>query len=85
MNVGKTNMMKISRQPSPIHIISKTYLGSMITNDATCTGEIKSWIAMAKATINNKKALFTSKLNLNLKMKLVNCYICSTALYDVGE
>jgi hypothetical protein len=34
---------------------------------------------MAKAAFN-KKALFTSKLDLNLKKKLVKCYIWSNAL-----
>jgi len=34
---------------------------------------------MAKAAFN-KKALFTSKLYLNLKKKLVKCYIWSNAL-----
>ena len=48
------------------------YLGSMITNDARCTREIKSRIAMAKAAFNNKKTLFTSKLDLNLRKNLVN-------------
>jgi hypothetical protein len=56
------------------------YLGSMITNDARCTREIKSRIVMAKAAFN-KKTLFTSKLDLNLRKKLVNCYIWSIALY----
>jgi hypothetical protein len=52
----------------------------MITNNAICTHEIKSKIAMAKAAFNRKKTLFTSKLNLNLWKKLVKCYIWSTAL-----
>jgi hypothetical protein len=43
------------------------YLGSMITSDAICTLEIKSRIAMAKAAFNKKKALSTSKLDLNLR------------------
>jgi hypothetical protein len=46
----------------------------MITYDARCTYEIKSRIAMAKAAFN-KKTLFTSKLDLNLRRKLVKCYI----------
>jgi hypothetical protein len=53
----------------------------MITNNARCTREIKSRIATAKAAFNKKKALFTSKLDLNLRNKLVNCYIWSIALY----
>jgi hypothetical protein len=56
----------------------------MITNDARCTREIKSRIAMAKAAFNKKKTLFTSKLDLNLRKKLVKCYIWSIALYGAA-
>jgi hypothetical protein len=55
----------------------------MITNDARCTREIKSRIALVKATFNKKKVLFSSKLDLNLRMKLVKSYTWSTALYRV--
>jgi hypothetical protein len=91
MNVEKTKLMRISRQPSPIKIVMDqkqsqnveyfSYLGSMITNEATCAREIKSRIGMAKAAFNKKKTLFTSKLNLRIRMKLVKCYIWSIALY----
>jgi hypothetical protein len=57
------------------------YLASIITNDTRWTHKIKSRIAMAKAAFNNKKTLFTGKLDLNLKTKLVKCYIWSIALY----
>jgi hypothetical protein len=53
----------------------------MVTNDARCTREIKSRIAVTKAAFNKKKTLFTSKLDLNLRKKLVKCYIWSVALY----
>ena len=36
---------------------------------------------MAKAAFNKKKTLFTSKLDLNLRKKLVKCYIWSMTLY----
>ena len=36
---------------------------------------------MAKAAFNKKKTIFTSKLDLNLRKKLVKCYIWSVALY----
>jgi hypothetical protein len=91
MNVEKTMVMRLSRQPSPIKIMIDqkqllnveyfNYFGSMITNDARCTCEIKSRIAMAKAAFKKKKNLFTSKLNLNLRKKLIKCYIWSMALY----
>jgi hypothetical protein len=39
---------------------------------------------MATAAFNKKKTLFTTKLDLNLRKKLVKCYIWSTALYGAG-
>ena len=57
------------------------YFGSLLTNDGRCTCEIKSRIAMAKSAFNKKKTLFTSKLDLNLRKKLIKCYIWSTTLY----
>ena len=82
--------MTISRQPSPITITidqkqqenvkSFKYLGSMLTEDGMFTCEIKSRIAMAKAAFS-KKNLFTSKLDLNLRKRLVRCYVWSIALY----
>jgi hypothetical protein len=52
----------------------------MITNNARCTCGIKSRIAMAKAAFNKKKDSFTRKLDLNLRAKLLKCYIWSIAL-----
>ena len=52
-----------------------------MTNDTKCTQEIKSRIFMATAPFNRKKALFTTKLDLNFRQKVVNCCIWSTDLY----
>ena len=89
MNVEKSTVMRISRQTSPIQIMIDqkqpenveyfNYLGSMITNDATCTCEIKSRTAMAKAAFKKGNTLFTSKLDLNLRKKLLKCYIWNIA------
>jgi hypothetical protein len=46
-----------------------------------CTCEIKYKIAIAKAAFNKKRALFTSILDLELRKKLVKCYIWCIALY----
>jgi hypothetical protein len=66
MNAEKTVVLRISRQPSQMKIMIDqkqpesveycNYFGS-ITNDAKCTCEIKSRIAVAKATFNKKKSL----------------------------
>jgi hypothetical protein len=51
-------------------------------NDAKCTHEITSMTATAKAAFNKKRTLFSSKLEFELRKKLVKCYIWSlVALY----
>ena len=64
------------------NVDSFNYLGSILTNDGRCTCEIKCRIAMAKAAFNKKRALFSSILDLELRKKLVKCYIWSIALHD---
>ena len=53
----------------------------MLIDDGICTREIKSRIALVKAAFSKKKTLFTSKLDLNSRKKLIKCYIWSIALY----
>jgi hypothetical protein len=86
----KTYVMRISKQPSPMHIMIDqklenvkyfNYLGSMITYNATCTHEIKSRTAMTRAAFNRKTTLSTSKLDLNLWKKLVKFYTWIIAWY----
>jgi hypothetical protein len=55
-------------------------LGSMLTNYRRGTYEIKSRIAMPKAAFNKERVLFTSKMDLELRKKLVKRYIWSSAL-----
>jgi hypothetical protein len=91
MNVEKTKVMRISRQPFSVKIMidqkqlenveSFKYLGRILTNNGKCTCEIKCRIAMATAAFNKKRALFTSTLDLELRRKLKKCYIWSIALY----
>ena len=88
---GKIKVMRISRQPSPVtnmidqkqleNVECLKCLGSILTNDERFTCEIKSTIAMAKAAFNKKKTVFTSKLELNLRRKIVKCNIWNMALY----
>jgi len=91
INVKKTKVMRISRQPFPVKIMinqkqlenveSFKYLGSILTNDGRRTCEIKCRIAMAKAAFNKKRTLFTNTLDLELRKKLVKCYVWNIALY----
>jgi len=54
-------------------------LGSM-TNYAKCRREILYGIVMVTAALNMRKGPVTSKLDVNLREKLVKCYICSIGL-----
>jgi hypothetical protein len=77
--------VSISTQPFTVKIMidqkqlenveSFKYLGSILTNDGRRACEIKRRIAMAKAAFNKKRTLFTSTLDLELRKKLVKCYI----------
>jgi hypothetical protein len=90
MNVRKFKVVRISKQPSAIRIVTDqkqleiveyfSYLGSRITNDASCALDIKSRTVMATAAFSEKKALLTSKLDLQLMTKPVKRYIWSIAL-----
>jgi hypothetical protein len=61
-------------------VVSFKYVGSILTNDGRCICEIKCRIAMAKAAFTKKRTLFTSTLDLELRKKLVKCYVWSIAL-----
>jgi hypothetical protein len=63
------------------NVESFKYLGSILTNNGRCICEIKCSIAMAKATFNKKRTLFTGTLDLELWKKLLKCYIWSITLY----
>ena len=56
------------------------YLGSK-RYSSYCTREIKMRIAMTKEAFKRKLSLLTSKLNIDIRKKLVRCYVWSIAIY----
>jgi hypothetical protein len=94
MNLKKSKVVRISRQPSAMQIVVdqkqleiveySSYLGSSITNYARCTLESKFGIAMAKAAFSEQEVLLTSKLDVHLKTKPEKRYIWSIALCGAG-
>jgi hypothetical protein len=77
MNVERTKEIRIPTKPTPIQITIEykqaenveyfNYFCSLITNYARYEHEIKSSIVMTKAAFNKKRAVFTSKVELNLR------------------
>ena len=75
MNVVKTKIMRISRQPLPVKIMvdqkqlenaeSFKYLSRILTNDGRCTCEIKCRIPMAKAAFNKRRTLLLAHWTCN--------------------
>jgi hypothetical protein len=82
MNVEKTKVMRISRQPFTVQITIhqkqlenvkySNYYSSRLTHYRGCICEIKSRICVAKGAFN-KKALFSCNWDLNFRKKLVKC------------
>jgi hypothetical protein len=91
MYFDKSQVMRVSRSNESLQIKVNNrelkevdhlrYLGSVLTRDGYCTREIKMRIAIAKEAFNRKLLLLTSKLNIELKKKLVRCHIWSITLY----
>jgi len=59
------------------------YLGSLISDDGYCYKEIASRIGIAKKVFqeSDKRKLFTGKINLELKKRIVKCLVWSVATY----
>jgi hypothetical protein len=64
MSVEKTKVMRISRQPTPLQIVTAVaecrilnYLGVAITDAARCRRQIKCGIAVTKVALNRRRLL----------------------------
>jgi len=76
------NKLKIYLDGQQVEQVSQfRYLDSLISQDGYCTKEIRSRIEMAKKVFMEKKKLFTGKMNLELKKRIMNCLVWSVALY----
>ena len=57
------------------------YLGSLLSEDGHCIKEIWSRSEIAKKVFTEKKKLFTGKMNLELKKRIMKFLIWSVAPY----
>lgn len=60
------------------------YLGTWIEQSGDQTREIRTRIEIARSTFIKMKKLFTSRdINIELRMRMLRCYVFSTLLYGV--
>ena len=89
INIRKT---KVSKQDSGnVHICLKEertkqeaqlcYLGLLITDNGSCSKEIRAKIAMAKTAFNRRKELLTRGISWKVKKKIIKIVVWSALLH----
>jgi hypothetical protein len=92
-NVEQTKVMRISRQQFPVKLTIDQkqqenveffkYLVSTLTNDGRCTVKLNPELLWQKLHLTRRGLFFTSKMDLELRKKLVKCYVWNIVLYGV--
>ena len=93
INIKKTKVMVVTKKghrKAKIEIAGQEleqvshykYLGSILTEDGRCEKDMKTRLAMAKGTFNDKIAILSSKLDQDLKKRMIKTLIWSIALYS---
>ena len=95
LNTKKTMVLQVANNakdppPSSIikvngdrlnHVEEYRYLGSMIYEDMRSIGGVKRRIGMGKTTFLKCKELFRRDININLKKRMLDCYVKSVMSY----
>ena len=92
INIDKLQVMRVSRSNESLLIKVNNrelkeadhfkYPGSVLTRNGYWTREIKMRIALAKEEFNRKISILTTKLHIELRMKVFRCFVWSIAVYD---
>lgn len=97
INLNKTKLMIITKSPQNHNQINLgigntvvenvqtyRYLGTWIEKSGDQTKEIRTRIEIARSTFIKMKKLFTSRdINIELRMRMLRCYVFSTLMYGV--
>ena len=91
IDIDRSQVMRVSRSNESLQIKVGNrelkevdhfiYLGSLLMRNGYCAKEIKMRIVITKEIFNRKMPLLTSKINIELKKKLVSCCVWSINLY----
>jgi hypothetical protein len=77
----KTKLILVTPSAISLHDLRAKISIRKFYVDEICTRETERSIVIVTAALNKMKALFSSKLDLNLRKKLVECCNWSSALY----
>lgn len=97
INFRKTKLMIVTKCPQKLNHVNLTvanttienvatykYLGTWMEQSGDQTREIRTRIEMARSTFVKMNKLFSSRdLGLDLRMRMLRCYVFSTLLYGV--
>ena len=79
---NRNNKLKIYVDGQQVEQVSQfRYLSTSKSEDGYCMKEIQSRIGMVKKVFMEKKKLFTGKMYLELKKRIMKCLVWSVALY----
>ena len=92
LNAKKTKVMAVSKNRTNIHIVlnnerleqvnSYKYLGASITEEGTCTTEIRARLAMARASMLKLANIWNDKnITKSMKIRLIKALIWPIATY----
>ena len=92
INIKKTKVMRVSKQGGGnLHIVldeerikqvtQYCYLGSLITDNGSCSKEIRARTAMAKTAFNRRKEFLTRGISRKVKKMIIKTVVWSVLLY----
>ena len=94
ININKTEVMGITKRRKRLRVRVNVrgrnikqvenfkYLGSIISENTNCEKEIKTKIGVAKTAFGKMKKMLTNiPMNMDLRLRLLRCYVWSTLLY----
>ena len=98
INIGKRKVMEVTKRTEQLRVEAHVngeairqvnsfrYLGSIISEDGRCDADIKSRIAMAKGNFGKMRRIITNlSLGMNIRLRLLKCYVWSTLLYGCED
>ena len=94
ININKTKVMRVSKQGGGyVNIVLNEerieqvaqfcYLGSLITDNGSCSKEIRARIAMAKTAFNRRKELLTRGMKRKVKKKVIKTIVWSVLSFSL--